>query len=314
MAEAIFHIKDSYYFEIPKALWQYHFSDIHEVPGFLPKEAERYNLHPTLKDYEQALNGKILLYPQPFGELKNLYEKESGFLISKFMILEFLAAAIIAAIFIPLAQMISRGGPPRGRYWNLFETTLVFLRDYVARPAIGKHDAHKFVPLLWTMFFFVLMCNLLGLVPWAGSATGAWSVTLALACVTFLTVFVAGMAKFGPIGFWFNQIPHMDLPWHMSPLKLVIFVIEVAGLLIRHAVLSVRLLANMVAGHMVLLAIVGLAVTAAELSVFQWGAIAVLSVLGSVALSLLELFVAFLQAYIFTFLSALFIGAAVHHH
>lgn len=313
MAEAIFHIKDSYYFEIPKALWQYHFADIRDVPEFLQKEATKYHLHPTLRDYEQALNGKILI-PQPFGERKNLYEKESGFLISKFMILEFLVAVLLAAIFIRLAQKVEPGGAPKGRFWNFFEGALLFLRDEVARPAIGKHDADRFLPLLWTLFFFVLTCNLFGLVPWAGSATGAWAVTFALACVTFATVLVSGMAKFGPIGFWFNQVPHMDLPWYMAPLKVGIFVIEVVGLLIRHGILSVRLLANMVAGHLVLLAIMGMAVEAAELSTAKWGIVVVISVLGSTALSLLELFVACLQAYIFTFLSALFIGAAVHHH
>jgi len=320
MADPIFHIKDSYYFEIPKSLWQYQFSDVREVPEFMVREAQTHGLKPTLREYEEALNGKILLHPQPFGTQKNLYEKESGFLISKFMILEAVIAILLAAIFIRVAQKLSSGATPQGRFANLFEGALVFLRDEIARPAIGKHDADKFLPLLWTMFFFILTCNLFGLVPWAGSATGALAVTFALACVTLITVFASGMAKFGPIGFWFNQVPHMDLPWYMFPLKIGIFIIEVVGLVIRHAILSVRLLANMVAGHLVLLAIMGMSVTAGEalaaakLNTFQFGLVAVLSVLGSTALSMLELLVAFLQAYIFTFLSALFIGAAVHHH
>ncbi|MEX2559047.1 MAG: F0F1 ATP synthase subunit A, partial [Pirellulales bacterium] len=271
--------------------------------------------HPeaALEDFNRELSGKILI-PQPFATLKNLHDKESGFAISKFMILELFAAAVIALIFIRVARNLSSGDAPRGRLWNMFEAVLVFIRDEIARPAIGKHDADHFVPLLWTMFFFILGCNLLGLVPWAGAPTSAFGVTLALAAVTFTTTLLAGMWRFGPIGFWINQVPHMELPLLLRPLKLMVFVLEVLGLLIKHAILSVRLLANMVAGHLVLLGIMGLIVAAATASTAQWGAIALISVISSTLFSLLELLVAFLQAYIFTFLSALFIGAAVHHH
>jgi F-type H+-transporting ATPase subunit a len=106
----------------------------------------------------------------------------------------------------------------------------------------------------------------------------------------------------------------MDLPWWLAPLKLPIFLIEVMSLCIKHTVLSVRLLANMVAGHLVLLGIMGLIVVAAAGTTGHWATVTVISVLGSTLFSLLELFVAFLQAYVFVFLSALFIGAAVHHH
>src|SRR5690606_22086171 len=146
---------------------------------------------------------------------------------------------------------------------------------------------------------------------------GEWAVTLVMALITFFTVLGAGMAKFGPVGFWLNQVPSMDLPWWLWFLKPVIWAIEVFGLLIKHAILSIRLLANMVAGHLVLLGILGLIVAAGEAVAsvnFQFTITAVIGVLGSAAFTLLELFVAFLQAYIFTFLSALFIGAAIHHH
>jgi F-type H+-transporting ATPase subunit a len=164
------------------------------------------------------------------------------------------------------------------------------------------------------MFFFILLGNLFGLVPWAGSITGVWAVTGALAIVTFLTVLISGMRKFGPVGFWLNQVPHMDLPWYMAPLKVVIFAIEMLGLVIKHAILSIRLLANMVAGHLVLLAILGMIAEAATLSGGQWSTVTAISIVGSTLLSCLELFVALLQAYVFIFLSALFIGAAIHHH
>ena len=180
---------------------------------------------------------------------------------------------------------------------------------------LEKHDGDRFVPLLLTLFFFVLGCNLLGMVPWAGSPTAAFAVTLSLAGVTLLTVVVAGMRKFGFLGFFGNQVPSMDLPLPLAIiLKPAIFLIEMVGLLIKHGILAVRLLANMVAGHLVLLGIMGLISTAATYSMGLWATVTGISVVSCTLFSVLELFVAFLQAYIFTFLSALFIGAAVHQH
>ncbi len=124
-----------------------------------------------------------------------------------------------------------------------------------------------------------------------------------------------GSVKFGPIGFWTNQVPSMDLHWAVGILiKPMLWLIEVLGLLIKHSVLAVRLLANMVAGHIVLLGIMGLAFSLEASFSDYWWIAAPISVIGSTLFSVLELLVAFLQAYIFTFLSALFIGAAVHHH
>ncbi|BBO33669.1 F0F1 ATP synthase subunit A [Lacipirellula parvula] len=265
-----------------------------------------------LAEYNHQLDGKILI-PQPFGKLKNNYERESGFAISKFMILEAVVALILIAVFTILAAKIRHGKVVRGKLWNMFEAFLLFIRDEIARPAIGHHDADRFVPLLWTIFMFVLGCNLLGMLPWVGAPTGSFSVTFGLAMVTFATVVVAGSIRFGIVGFWKNQVPSMGLPLPLAIFIVpMLFAIEVLGLLIKHLVLSIRLLANMVAGHLVLLAIMGLAVGAAASA--NWHLTATISVIGSALFSLLELFVAFLQAYVFTFLSALFIGAAVHHH
>ena len=155
----------------------------------------------------------------------------------------------------------------------------------------------------------------MGMVPWAGAPTGAFAVTLGMAMVTFATVIVSGSKKFGVLGFWANQVPSMDLPFPMGfVIKPILFAIEVLGLFIKHGVLAVRLLANMVAGHLVLLGVMGLAFSLEGAMSPMWPMTAVIAVVGSTLFSLLELFVAFLQAYIFTFLSALFIGAAVHHH
>ncbi|HUY37153.1 MAG TPA: F0F1 ATP synthase subunit A [Pirellulales bacterium] len=318
MSNPVFHIKDGYYFEVPKFLWHYHYTDTNQFEKdypFFPKQSDLYHQVRRLSPDElnRELSGKIII-PQPFATLKNLYDKESGFAVSKFMLLELLAAAIMAFIFIRVGRRIATGRAPQGKSWNMCEAMLVFVRDEIAVSAMGEHEAERFTPLLWTMFFFILTCNLLGLIPWLGAPTGAFAVTFGLACVVFCTSFGSGIMRFGPLGFWLNQVPSMDLPWWLQPLKLPIFVIEVLSTCIKHAILSVRLLANMVAGHLVLLAILGLIVAASALGTGQWLLVATISVLSSTLFSVLELFVAFLQAYVFTFLSALFISAAVHHH
>lgn len=263
--------------------------------------------------------------PQPVRLDTPIWEMKSGnamldsmfkpfeFEITKFMVLELVAAVLIAIFFIALAARIKYGGVPKGRFWNLLEVMFLFIRDQIARPAIGNPEADRFLPFLLTMFFFVLGCNLLGMVPWLGAPTGALATTAALAFITFIVVVGAGIKELGVAGYLKAQVPHMDLPGPLAIfLKPMIFVLEVASLLIKHCVLAVRLLANMLAGHIVLSVLIGfVAVTAGTLAF--WGVMPV-SILAATALSLLELFVAFLQAYVFVFLAALFIGAAVHPH
>jgi F-type H+-transporting ATPase subunit a len=235
------------------------------------------------------------------------------FKLTKFMVLEVAVALLLVLLFSWLALRLRRADRPKGALTNALEAMIVFIRDDVARPAIGGHDADRFMPYLLTIFFFVLGCNLFGMVPWAGSATGALATTGALAFLTLMTVVFSGMAKLGPVGFWVGQVPHMELPLVLSILlKPMIFFIEVLGMGIKHFILAMRLLANMMAGHLVLAVI--MAFIAASAASVTWYAVMPASMLGAVALSLLELFVAFLQAYIFTFLSALFIGMAVHPH
>lgn len=261
-------------------------------------------------------SGQIVI-PQPmYGDQRILehHGVEVDFVLTKFMLIEVVVAVVIAVTFIILAVRMRGGGMPKGRMWNLLESMLVFIRDQVARPAIGKHDADRFLPFLWTLFFFILGCNLFGMLPWAGSPTGAIATTAALAATTFLVVVGSGMVKMGPVGFFKGLVPHMDLPIALAIfLWPMIFVLEVGGLLIKHVVLAVRLLANMMAGHLVLAVLLGFIAATAQAGIVWYG-VTPASVLGATALSLLELFVAFLQAYIFTFLSALFIGMAVHPH
>lgn len=260
-------------------------------------------------------DGKVSL-PQFFtGEKTEEVVTIEGhhFQLTKFMLIEVVVALLIAVVFIGLARRMRRSDVPKGRVWNMLEAMLVYVRDEVARPAIGHHDADRFVPFLWTMFFFVLVCNLFGMLPWAGSPTASLSTTGALAVITFITVLAAGMAKLGPIGFWTGQVPHLEMPKVLAIFLIpMIFVIEIFGLFIKHSVLAVRLLANMMAGHLVLAVIT--AFIAATAGSFLFWFVTPVSVAGAAALSLLEFLVAFIQAYIFTFLSALFIGMAVHPH
>ncbi len=249
--------------------------------------------------------GLHLVIPQPFEAF--------GFSITKFMVLEVLAATLVAVAFIGLARRIADGRPPKGRFWNLCEVFLLFIRDDVARAAIGKEDGDKYLPLLWTMFLFIVTCNLLGMIPWLGSATGAMATTGTLALITFGVVIATGVSKMGPIGFLKAQVPHMDLPFAIAVVLVpLLFAIEIFGLFMKHFVLAIRLLANMFAGHVVLVVIMSFIVQAAGswMALIVWPA----ALFGATFISLLELFVAFLQAYIFTFLSALFIGMARHPH
>jgi F-type H+-transporting ATPase subunit a len=233
--------------------------------------------------------------------------------VTRFMVTELIAAILMLLILPLVARHAAREHVSRGWFYNMFEAMILFIRDQVARPAIGGHGADAFLPYIWTMFFFILFNNLLGMIPGMASATGNINVTGVLALMTLGTVILAGMRELGPVGFWVGIVPHMDVPKLMKPpLWGLLFLIEVAGLVIRHLVLAVRLFANMFAGHIVLAVILGFILLARGTSAYI--PVAAASVLGVVALSLLELFVAFLQAYIFTFLSALFIGSAVHPH
>jgi F-type H+-transporting ATPase subunit a len=237
----------------------------------------------------------------------------SGLKITRFVVMEVLAGVLMLIILIPVVRHIARSHVTRGWFMNLFEAMLLFIRDEVARPAIGGHGADRFLPYLWTVFFFVLFNNLLGILPGGASPTGNVNVTAVLALMTLAVVIGAGMRELGAAGYWIAIVPHMDVPRRMKPaLWVLMFFIEVAGLLIRHVVLAVRLFANMFAGHVVLSVILGFILMAwASWAIYL---VAPVSIAGVIALSLLELFVAFLQAYIFTFLSALFIGTAVHPH
>jgi F-type H+-transporting ATPase subunit a len=234
--------------------------------------------------------------------------------LTKFMVLQLIVAVLMLLIFIPLARKLASGAPPRGKFANIFEAMLLFLRNEVVRPSIGRAEvADRYLPLIWTLFFYILFCNLLGIVPYLGSATGAVSTTMTLAIIAFVATIFSGMRKFGVAKFWLGLCPHIDVgPGMKIFLVPMIWVIELLGLLIKHTILAVRLLANMFAGHLVLAFVLYFIVDSA--SSMLWYGITPASVFGATALNLLELFVAFLQAYIFVFLTSVFIGMSLHQH
>ncbi len=202
---------------------------------------------------------------------------------------------------------------PRG-ILNFFEAFYVYLRDDVAMANIG-HGGEKFVPYVVTLFFFILYANLLGLVPFGASATGNISVTAALAIVSLIVIEVAGFKALGPKGYMGTifYIPK-GIPGVMkAPMLIIMTPVELIGKLAKPFALAVRLFANMTAGHFVILSLLGLIIVYGDVSPTGLAAVS-----GSLALGLfvmfLEIFVSFLQAYIFTVLTSVFIGLIRHAH
>ncbi len=241
-------------------------------------------------------------------------------------------AALLLMLLIPMFARVRASGDaiqdmtPCG-LGNFFETICAYLRDSVARPALGEHT-DRFITYIWTAFFYILFVNLLGLLPLepltralvkgvypnahhgiGGSATGNIWVTGSLATMTLVILFVNGI-RLGGVHYLAHFCPG---PLWLAPLLVPV---EIVGLVAKIFALTVRLFANMVAGH-VLLAVLMSFITLSYTGLGAAAAtgIGIVVVLVSVAFNLLEIFVAFLQAFIFTFLTALFIGQAVviHH-
>jgi F-type H+-transporting ATPase subunit a len=223
-----------------------------------------------------------------------------------------LAAALLLGIFLPLAARyragIGRESAPRGPWQNLWETFIVFIRDEVARPNLGEEHYRRYLPYLLTAFFFILFCNLLGLVPFGATATGNITVTAVLASFTFIITQVAGTRDYWRHIFWMPGVP--------VALRPILTVVEFIGLFTKPFALAIRLFANMTAGHVAIVCILGLIFIFGGMSPALGYAVAPFSVAVTLGVYGLELLVALLQAYIFTILSAVFIAGALeeHHH
>ncbi|MCG8580715.1 MAG: F0F1 ATP synthase subunit A [Bacteroidales bacterium] len=212
-----------------------------------------------------------------------------------------LSVLIIIWLFTTAAKRY-RGAPaaPKG-VQSFVEPLILFVRDDIAYAQIEKDKADRFLPFLLTLFFFIWINNLIGLVPFfpgGSNLTGNISLTLVLALITFFVTNFSGSKSYWGHIFWMPGVP--------VPIRLLLSVIEFIGLFTKPFALMIRLLANITAGHIIILSLFSL------IFVMKSVAIAPVSVLMSLMMFMLELLVAVLQAYIFTLLSALFIGMAVH--
>jgi F-type H+-transporting ATPase subunit a len=230
---------------------------------------------------------------------------------TKHVVMLLIASTLLCLILIPAARAHGRstvvGKAPRGTA-NAVEALVLYMRNEVILPNVGHHG-DGFVPFLLTIFFFILAANLLGLVPYMSTATGNISVTATLAIITFITIEVAGMRALGAgyintIIFW-----PKDMPIAMRiPMSMVLSPVELIGKITKPIALAIRLFANMTAGHIVVLALVGL--------IFTFGSYIVspVPIAMATAIMFLELMVAIIQAFIFTLLASVFIGLIRESH
>lgn len=213
------------------------------------------------------------------------------------------ATTVIAAlvlIFIFVVKMKKSPQAPSG-LTNALESIVVFVRDEISIAYLGEKDGRRMTPIFLTYFFFILALNLIGLIPGFASVTGNFSATAALAVCIFLLMTLGAIAKNGPVAFFKAFVPH-GLP---LPILLIVTPFEMLGVLIKSFVLALRLFANLLAGHLVLFTLLGMIISFGLASAAAFVPL-------SLFVFFLEIMVAFLQAYIFTMLSAMFIGQIYH--
>jgi F-type H+-transporting ATPase subunit a len=270
------HITDASYLELP--YWKAPFHTYYELPKWAPVHV-----------------GPLTIDLSP----------------TKHVVMMLIAALVLSLVLITAANASRRDHAAQGRskgFGGAIEAVALYLRNEVVLPNVGHHG-EKYVPFALTLFFFILFMNLLGMIPFGATATGNISVTATLAVITFIMVEAAGMRAQGAgylntMFYWNN-----DLPVVMRPIMfLIMSPVEMIGKLTKPFALAIRLFANMTAGHIVLLALIGLVFS------FQSWLLAPAPLAMALAISVLELFVAFLQAFIFTLLASVFIGQVREAH
>lgn len=226
--------------------------------------------------------------------------------LSKHLIVMWIVSAIVVATMTFAARSTSR---PALVLRTGVEAVALYFRDQLLHPVFHEHT-DTYLPYFLTLFFFLLTANLVGLVPFSASITGNISVTAALALCTFMLVHLAGAREQGPIEYIKHICPG-GLPLPLIPL---IFLIEILGLCAKCIALSIRLFANMFAGHVVSLAFLSLIFIFAGMTKWLGLAVAPAAVGMALFVALLDVLVSLIQAFIFTFLTAIFVGGAVHPH
>lgn len=232
--------------------------------------------------------------------------------LTKHIFFMLFAAVLVCLVLIAAARSHARSTKERGRPKGFaagLEGVMLYLRNEIYLPVLGGHGGEKYIPFCLTLFFFILFCNLFGLIPYGSTPTGNVAVTGTLAAVTFVMIEIAGMRALGKgylgtIIYW----PH-DLPLGVkAPLTLIMTPVEIVGKFTKPFALTIRLFANMLAGHVIILALIGL------IFLFGWF-VAPLAVAMALGIMVLEILVAFIQAFIFALLAAVFIGQirSAHH-
>jgi len=219
--------------------------------------------------------------------------------ITRYVVMMWIASALL--LLVACMATRRRSLVPRGVH-NALEAIVVFVRDDLARKNIGPHG-DRYVPYLLSTFMFILFCNALGLFPYGGTATSNIGVTAGLAGLAFLVIQIGGVREYGLVGHFKNLVPH-GMPLWLMPIMIPV---EIVGMFTKPFALCVRLFANMTAGHVAILSLFSLVFILKSV----WVGV-VLSVPLALFISGIELLVVFLQAYIFTMLTSLFIGMAVH--
>lgn len=277
-----------------------HTSDAHEIEFSSPFGGHMFTIH--LPEWEPIHVGRFAIDLSPTKHV--VFMLVAAFLVWLTMFLTGRA----------LQKQRAAGQPPRGMA-SMFESLVLFVRNDVAVANIG-HGGEKFAPYVMTMFFFILYMNLLGLLPWGATATGNLAVTGGLALTAFLTIEISGMRALGPSGYLKTIFfaPPGTTGFTKYAMLAIMTPVEIIGKLVKPFALCLRLFANMTAGHFVILSLLGLIfLFGAGPGYIRWG-VAGGSVFFVLFMMFLELLVAFLQAYIFSLLTSVFIGLMQHEH
>ncbi len=258
--------------------------------------------------------GKVVRVKEGTMETDEAAGKPIDLSITKNVFALFVSIALVLAIFLSVANSYrkNRGKAPKGLQ-SLLEPLILFVRDDIAKAAIGQRY-EKYLPYLLTLFFFIFFTNLIGLIPFfpfGANVTGNLAVTGIMAVITFLVTQFSGNKSY-----WQHIFNAPGVPWWLKfPLPLMP-IIEILSIFTKPFVLMVRLFANITAGHIIVLGFMSLIFIFGNIGGYMGLAVAPVSVAFGIFMALLELLVAFIQAYVFTLLSALYFGMAIeeHHH
>tara|TARA_B100000809_G_C15051448_1_gene499062 strand:+ start:258 stop:1187 length:930 start_codon:yes stop_codon:yes gene_type:complete len=276
----------------------------------------------------------------PIIHLPTLYG--INFSITKHVFMLWLVTILIGiAVIIPVRRFLAGGRPVPTGWMNALETIVQFIRDSIVKPNVGPKWVMTWTPLILTFFFFILFANGIGMIPifdvlgafnrfllgvpasdshnvvngilhGGVTATGNFNVTAGLATITFFSIIIAGALAHGFLNHWKNLVPH-GLAW---PVYIILIPIEIMGLFVKPFALTMRLAANMTGGHIALLALLSLMAIFGEMfhSTAAGLGVAFVAIPIAVAISALEIIVVLVQAYVFTLLTAVFVGMAINVH